>query len=129
MDKDQLLLKWFNSILSDAKENLEYLKRYDFDYSDEIREDCADTITILEDILPEIHGLNDLHSLDEEDYAFMFEMLQSFAEVFIVDGSGTEEKFEQDYEEFGLLMNILEELEADYVPQDFEYDEEDEDQD
>lgn len=129
MTNDQLLLKAFKEILGEARENLEYLKKDNFEYSDEVREDCADTIAILEDILPEINGIQELHSLDQEDYAFMFEMLQNYSEVFIVDGTGSEEKLEQDCAEFEQLMDIIEELEKDYVPQDYEYDEEDEDQD
>ena len=127
MNKDEFLVKSFNEILKQAKENLSCIQKDNYEYTPELQDDYSDIIAILEDILPEISGISSLHKLDEEDYAFMFEMLNSYAEVFIIDGTKDEEKLEHDNLEFQMLMDIIEELEKDYVPQDYEYDEEDED--
>lgn len=127
MTNDELLMESFQNILKEAKENLKYISKYNFDYSKELQEEQADIITILEDILIDVDGVSDMAQLDQEDYAFLFEELNSYAEAFIVDGTGSDEKLEADTEKFERLMDLLELLEKDYVPQDFEYDDSAED--
>ncbi len=125
MTDDELLVDSYKKILQQIKENSEYLSKDKHEYTSELTDECADLTAILEDILPEITGLESLNALDEEDYAFMYEMLNSYAENFIVDGRSPE-SLEHDKKIYDQLMDILSVLEKNYVPQDYDYDEENE---
>ena len=58
-------------------------------------------------------------NLDEEDYAFVYECLNEYAEIFIVDG--TDERMRlQGEQRFEQLVDLLTVLEADYVPQNWD---------
>jgi len=122
MNNDELLMESFREILKEAKENLSYISKYDFEYSSELKEEQEDIIAILEDILVEVDGVSAMAQLDAEDYAFLFEELNGYAENFIVDGRSSDEKLEEDTEKYNRLMDLLEILEKDYVPQDYDYD-------
>lgn len=123
MTNDELLVNSYKEILEQIKENAAYLSKDGYAYTKELTDECADLTAILEDILPEITGLESMNSLDEEDYAFMYEMLNSYAENFIVDGR-TPEKLKADTEIYEQLMEILSVLEENYIPQDYNCDEE-----
>lgn len=127
MTDDELLVDSYKKILEQIKENSEYLSKDSHEYTRELTDECADLTAILEDILPEISGLESLNSLDEEDYAFMYEMLNSYAENFIVDGRSPE-TLEHDEKIYGQLMDILSVMEKNYVPQDYDYDESDDEE-
>lgn len=118
MTDDELLTASYKKILSEIKENRKYLEKDNFEYTQELIEECDDVIAILSDILTEINGIASLNALDEEDYAFMYEMLNSYAEIFIVDGR-TQVSLKKDSEIFEQLMDILSLLEKNYVPQDY----------
>lgn len=126
MTDDELLLDSYKKILSEIKENREYLLKDNFEYTKELTDECSDLEAILRDILTDINGIDSLNALDEEDYAFMYEMLDSYADVFIVDGR-TQETLQKDTKIYEQLRDILDILEKNYVPQDYDYDEEDED--
>lgn len=125
MTDDELLTDSYQKILSEIKENRKYLEKDNFEYTQELIEECDDVTAILSDILTEINGIASLNALDEEDYAFMYEMLNSYAEIFVVDGR-TPESLEKDSEIFEQLMDILSLLEKNYVPQDYSSDDDDE---
>lgn len=127
MTDDELLVDSYKKILEQIKENSEYLSKDSYEYTRELTDECADLTAILEDILSEISGLESLNSLDEEDYAFMYEMLNSYAENFIVDGRSPE-TLERDEKIYGQLMDILSVMEKNYVPQDYDYDESDDEE-
>lgn len=127
MTDDELLVDSYKKILEQIKENSEYLSKDSYEYTRELTDECADLTAILEDILPEISGLESLNSLDEEDYAFMYEMLNSYAENFIVDGRSPE-TLERDEKIYGQLMDILSVMEKNYVPQDYDYNESDDEE-
>lgn len=127
MTDDELLVDSYKKILEQIKENSEYLSKDSYEYTRELTDECADLTAILEDILPEISGLESLYSLDEEDYAFMYEMLNSYTENFIVDGRSPE-TLERDEKIYGQLMDILSVMEKNYVPQDYDYDETDDEE-
>ena len=126
MTDDELLVDSYKKILEQVKENSKYLSKDKYEYTKESTDECADLTAILSDILPEITGLESMNALDEEDYAFMYEMLDSYAENFIVDGRNPE-TLQKDTETYEQLMDILAVLEKNYVPQDYNPDEEDED--
>ncbi len=126
MTDDEILVDSYKKIIEQIKENLLYLSKDKYEYTKELTDDCADLTAILTDILPEITGLESMNNLDEEDYAFMYEMLNSYAENFIVDGRNPE-TLKKDTEIYEQLMDILSVLEKNYVPQDYDYDEEGED--
>lgn len=123
MTDDELLVDSYKKIIGQIKENSLYLSKGKYEYTKELTDECADLTEILSDILPEITGLDSMNNLDEEDYAFMFEMLNSYAENFIVDGRNPE-TLKKDTETYEQLMNILSVLEKNYVPQDYAPDEE-----
>lgn len=125
MTDDELLTDSYQKILSEIKENRKYLEKDNFEYTQELIEECDDVTAILSDILTEINGIDSLNALDEEDYAFMYEMLNSYAEIFVVDGRSPE-SLEKDSEIFEQLMDILSLLEKNYVPQDYSSDDDDE---
>lgn len=125
MTDDELITDSYQKILSEIKENRKYLEKDNFEYTQELIEECDDVTAILSDILTEINGIDSLNALDEEDYAFMYEMLNSYAEIFVVDGR-TPESLEKDSEIFEQLMDILSLLEKNYVPQDYSSDDDDE---
>ena len=126
MTDDELLVDSYKKILTQIKENSAYLSKDKYDYTKELTDECSDLTAILSDILPEITGVESMNVLEEEDYAFMYEMLNSYAENFIVDGR-TPETLKKDTEIYEQLMDILAVLEKNYVPQDYDFDEEDED--
>ncbi len=123
MTDDELLTDSYQKILSEIKENRKYLEKDNFEYTQELIEECDDVTAILNDIFSEINGIASLNALDEEDYAFMYEMLNSYAEIFVVDGR-TQESLKKDSEIFEQLMDILSLLEKNYVPQDYSSDDE-----
>ena len=105
--------------IQELSENLIHLKNTHFDWTDEIVQECADTKEILCDILQEVNCVEDLKNLDEEDYAFVYECLNEYAEIFIVDG--TDERMRlQGEQRFEQLVDLLTVLEADYVPQNWD---------
>ncbi len=126
MTDDELLVDSYKKILEQVKENSKYLSKDKYEYTKELTDECTDLTAILSDILPEITGLESMNALDEEDYAFMYEMLDSYAENFIVDGRNPE-TLQKDTETYEQLMDILAVLEKNYVPQYYNPDEEDED--
>ena len=103
MTNDELLVNSYKEILEQIKENAAYLSKDGYAYTKELTDECAD--------------------LTEEDYAFMYEMLNSYAENFIVDGRNPE-KLKADTEIYEQLMEILSVLEENYIPQDYNCDEE-----
>ena len=80
MTDDELLVDSYKKIIGQIRENSLYLSKDKYEYTKELIDECADLTAILDDILPEITGLDSMNNLDEEDYAFMFEMLNSYAE-------------------------------------------------
>ncbi len=126
MTDDELLVDSYKKIIGQIRENSLYLSKDKYEYTKELIDECADLTAILDDILPEITGLDSMNNLDEEDYAFMFEMLNSYAENFIVDGRNPE-TLKKDTETYGQLMDILSVLEKNYVPQDYDPNDEEED--
>ena len=62
-----------------------------------------------------------LADLSDDDYSFVYEMLQAYGEIFIIDGTSeaARVKGEKEYE---VILDLLDEMESDFV-----MDEEDED--
>lgn len=128
MTDDELLLHSYKAVLEHLKACKAHYLKDNFDYTQDLIDDCSDCIEILEDILSDLSGVESLSELDEEDYAFMFEMLSAYEEIFIVDGREPS-KLKQDTKTHEQLARLIEKLEENYVPQDYEFDEEDEDDD
>lgn len=125
MSDDELLIDSLKTYIQELSENLIHLKNTHFDWTDEIVQECADTKEILCDILQEVNCVEDLKNLDEEDYAFVYECLNEYAEIFIVDG--TDERMRlQGEQRFEQLVDLLTVLEADYVPQNWDDEESEE---
>lgn len=105
---DQLLLKTLEKNLSELKENYEYVKAYG-SYDSEILEEIKESALILEDIIPQITGVESLDELSDEDYWFVFTTLEACLEVFIVDHRVPQLQKEQEAE-FERLYSLVEEI-------------------
>ena len=114
MTDDELLIKSLKSYLKDVDSEYQYAKQFTDADSAEIAEDNLEIRDILTPMLEDITGIESLNDLDDEDYAFVYECLQAYAESFIIDGRNKEIKKASE-EEYNQLMEIISEMEADFM--------------
>lgn len=121
MNEDEILLKSLKNILTELRDEYEYYHQFSDKDSLVLAEECKESAEIMEDILPDITDVDSLDDLSDDDYSFVYEMLQAYAEVFIIDGTSeaARVKGEKEYE---VILDLLDEMESDFV-----MDEEDED--
>ena len=121
MNEDEILLKSLKNILTELRDEYEYYHQFSDEDSLVLAEECKESAEIMEDILPDITDVDSLDDLSDDDYSFVYEMLQAHAEVFIIDGTSeaARVKGEKEYE---VILDLLDEMESDFV-----MDEEDED--
>ena len=130
MTKDELFIKSLKNYRKQLAEELAENKRTDGE-----NEECVEyyklAIQSLDELLPMLRGIDSLYETDdvgelifsEDEFAFLIECLESYSEVFIVDGR-TEEALKRTEEEHSLLADIIFEF-----YDDDEDDEDDEDED
>ncbi|MBQ5999020.1 MAG: hypothetical protein IJL70_06065 [Treponema sp.] len=114
MTDDELLIKSLNNYLINVDSEYQYAKQFTDADSAEIAEDNLEIRDILKPMMEDITSIESLNDLDDEDYAFVYECLQSYAESFIIDGRNEETKKASE-EEYNQLMEIISEMEADFM--------------
>ncbi|MBR4630392.1 MAG: hypothetical protein IKO57_08135 [Treponema sp.] len=134
MTKDELFIKSLKNYRKQLAEELAENKRTDGE-----NEECVEyyklAIQSLDELLPMLRGIDSLYETDdvgelifsEDEFAFLIECLESYSEVFIVDGR-TEEALKRTEEEHSLLADIIFEF-YDDDEDDEDYEDEDEESD
>ena len=134
MTKDELFIKSLKNYRKQLAEELTENKRTDGE-----NEECVEyyklAIQSLDELLPMLRGIDSLYETDdvgelifsEDEFAFLIECLESYSEVFIVDGR-TEEALKRTEEEHSLLADIIFEF-YDDDEDDEDYEDEDEESD
>ncbi|MCR5494694.1 MAG: hypothetical protein K6F15_03575 [Treponema sp.] len=113
MNDDEFLISCLKKYLASVKDEYDYAKQFTDTDSMEIAEDNIEIYDILKVLIDDISGIESLNDLDDDDYGFIFECLQSYAEAFIIDGRDEESKKASE-EEYKRLNGILEEMSADF---------------
>ncbi len=124
MTDDELLKESYDKILIELNNTYLHYKKDNFDYTAELLEDFSDTMEILKDILKDGSSVESLKKLDEEDYAFMYELLNDYAETFVIDGR-TKDTLSRDTKKYEQLLELLSVLQENYVPQEYDCKEDD----
>ncbi|MBQ1949429.1 MAG: hypothetical protein II367_04655 [Treponema sp.] len=114
MNDDEFLISCLKNYLADVKEEYDYAKQFTDADSAEIAEDDLEIYDILKVLIEDIQGLDSLHDLDDDDYIFVYECLQAYAEAFVIDGRDEETRKKAE-EDFNRLQELLDELEADFT--------------
>ena len=134
MTKDELFIKSLKNYRKQLAEELAENRRTDGE-----NEECVEyyklAIQSLDELLPMLSGIDSLYETDdvgelifsEDEFAFLIECLESYSEVFIVDGR-TEEALKRTEEEHSLLADIIFEF-YDDDEDDEDYEDEDEESD
>ena len=134
MTNDELFIKSLKNYRKQLSEELAENRRTDGE-----NEECVEyyklAIQSLDELLPMLSGIDSLYETDdvgelvfsEDEFAFLIECLESYSEVFIVDGR-TEEALKRTEEEHSLLADIIFEF-YDDDEDDEDYEDEDEDSD
>ena len=134
MTKDELFIKSLKNYRKQLAEELAENRRTDGE-----NEECVEyyklAIQSLDELLPMLRGIDSLYETDdvgellfsEDEFAFLIECLESYSEVFIVDGR-TEEALKRTEEEHSLLADIIFEF-YDDDEDDEDYEDEDEESD
>ena len=132
MTKDELFIKSLKNYRKQLAEELAENRRTDGE-----NEECVEyyklAIQSLDELLPMLSGIDSLYETDdvgelvfsEDEFAFLIECLESYSEVFVVDGR-TEEALKRTEEEHSLLADIIFEF---YDDDEDDEDYEDEDSD
>lgn len=108
MTNDELLEKSLLEIRNQIAEELSEARRTD-DLNSRIAAEYKDALARLEKILPKVHCVLDLYYLGEEDFLFALDCLESYADVFIVDGRDGN-RLKETQAEFSQLEEILSEF-------------------
>ncbi|MBR6913460.1 MAG: hypothetical protein IKN34_06610 [Treponema sp.] len=134
MTKDELFIKSLKNYRKQLAEELAENRRTDGE-----NEECVEyyklAIQSLDELLPMLSGIDSLYETDdvgelvfsEDEFAFLIECLESYSEVFVVDGR-TEEALKRTEEEHSLLADSLFEF-YDDDEDDEDYEDEDEESD
>ena len=113
MNDDEFLISCLKSYLADVKEEYDYAKQFTDADSAEIAEDNIEIYDILKVLIDDIKGIESLNDLDDDDYLFVYECLQAYAEAFVIDGRD-EKAREKAEEDFARLSELLDEMAADF---------------
>lgn len=124
MTDDELLMECYRKLIFEFDEIISHIKKDNFEWTCGLVEEFIENKQILVDIFSDIKCVDDLKKLDEAEYAFVYEMLNEYAEIFVIDGTSGAEKMRQDEKVFEQLMDLLGRLESSYVPQDWYEDDE-----
>lgn len=128
MTKDEFLQKTYKIIKENVIDELEETKsntKFDSETKNELIEDYSEVLEIVTDLIPKITSVDSLYELEEDEFSFAVELLENYAEVFIIDGRN-EEKLKQDEEEYAILQDILFELYDEFDDEDYEDEDEEE---
>ncbi len=110
MSDDELLVKTLNNILKNLEEEKKDVEQnYDLsdDFNKELLDEYNDYVQIIEGIIPKINCIDDLYEkLDEDEFTFILENIENYAEIFILDGRNIELLSEQE-KEYSQLCDIL----------------------
>ena len=109
MSNDEILLESLAAIQKLVKEELADETRND-EISKEIREEYEDVLELLGYLIPKISGIESLYQeLEEDEFEFILECLETYQENFIIDGTNPQ-KLKEDEEKYSLISDMLFEL-------------------
>ena len=113
MNDDEFLISCLKNYLADVKEEYDSAKQFTDADSAEIAEDNIEIYDILKVLIDDIKGIESLNDLDDDDYLFVYECLQAYAEAFVIDGRDKKAR-EKAEEDFARLSELLDEMAADF---------------
>ena len=102
---DSFFIDLLKTILSEQKEYAEYVKEKKTPEYKEIQDDYAQSIKLLNKVIKSTQGIDDLALSDEETINDVYELIQLYADNFIIHEE-TEEK-KKDLEEYSKVEEIL----------------------
>ena len=106
MTDDELLLKSIQAIRDEIRAERSELTDSD-EVSSFLAEDLDETAELLDKIAPKIKGLDSLYEdLDEDEFSFIVECLQDYADNFVIDGTD-DQKRQRGEAEYSQLTDIL----------------------
>ncbi|MBQ4379127.1 MAG: hypothetical protein II821_08035 [Treponema sp.] len=109
MSNDEILLESLAAIQKLVKDELADETRND-EISKEIREEYEDVLELLGYLIPKISGIESLYQeLEEDEFEFILECLETYQENFIIDGTNPQ-KLKEDEEKYSLISDMLFEL-------------------
>lgn len=105
MKDDELFLKALKEIKNQMVEERSEISRTD-EINSQIAAEYDAGIEILGRVVPLVKTVDDVWSLEEEDFVYVLECFEKYSENFIIDGR-SEEKLKADEAEFSQLQDIL----------------------
>ena len=105
MTDDELLIRSLKTIQAQIQEERAELTQTD-ELSLEIAEEYDDYAELLAEIVPKISGVESLYELEDDEFELILECLETYQEIFVVDGR-TEEALKATEAEYSQLADIL----------------------
>ena len=102
---DSFFIDLLKTILSEQKEYSEYVKDKKTPEYKEIQDDYAQSIKLLNKVIKLTQGIDDLALSDEETINDVYELIQLYADNFIIHEEA--EKKKKDLEEYSKVEEIL----------------------
>lgn len=103
---DLFLVETLSQISKNIKSAYNYLAFPKDKEDEEIKNDYKEAYTILDDIRKDVHSIDDLGALNENDIDFVYECLSLYEGEFIISHLD-EEKRKQDEKNYKLLNKLL----------------------
>lgn len=104
-EMDNFFLEILNKILLEMKECADYVKDFDTPEYQEIKEDYSFVIGDISHILENVHSIDDLAEMDEDEIGYVFEYLDEYASTFVISNDSEQKK--KDQEEYNKLTELL----------------------
>lgn len=102
---DSFFIDLLKTILSEQKEYSEYVKDKKTPEYKEVQDDYAQSIKLLNKVIKLTQGIDDLALSDEETINDIYELIQLYADNFIIHEEAEEKK--KDLEEYSKVEEIL----------------------
>ncbi len=111
--EDKLLIKTLRIIHDQILEERTDISKTD-DVNNQIAADYDEMLEHLNKLIPSINEVFDIYKLEEEDFTFIIELIEMYADNFIIDGRTPEAK-KQTEKEFLALQSFLDQFYDDEI--------------
>jgi len=119
--EDKLLIKTLRIIHDQILEERTDISKTD-DVNNQIAADYDEMLEHLNKLIPSINEVFDIYKLEEEDFTFIIELIEMYADNFIIDGRTPEAK-KQTEKEFLALQSFLDQFYDDEIDDESRFDE------
>lgn len=106
---DSFLCESLEKISENIKASYNYLAFPKDDEELEIKNDCKEAYTVLDEIRKDVRSIDDLAELSEEDIDFVYECLSLYESEFVIShlDAETRKQNEADYRKLQKLLNLF----------------------